>query len=100
MPYVPKNKREKLNPYIHLLFGHINTKGDINYIITSLAHLWALWQADSTFDGKRNYEARSTGYDVLSEAAMEYYASVMLPYEQKKKIENGPISELDDEKSA
>ncbi len=92
MPYIKPKRREILNPKIDELFKYAHGKGEINYCITRLVHLWVMNLTSFT---KSAYHILSSGHAVLQDAATEYYHAVMVPYEAKKKSENGPVSELD-----
>ncbi|MBU0792125.1 MAG: hypothetical protein KKC55_16885 [Gammaproteobacteria bacterium] len=41
--------------------------------------------------GEGNFETRSNALKVLESAKLEYYRRVMVPYEDKKIIENGDV---------
>ena len=93
MPYIKSEKRPVLDGLITTLYSHCDSKGEINYCITKLVHLWVL---GITPDSMRpGYDLRSLGHSVLQDAAAEYYREVMGPYEDQKKKVNGPVSELD-----
>jgi hypothetical protein len=104
MPYIKQEDRDRINKSVdkdsmwapvEVLLDRINCKGDLNYILTRLTHLWVLRNMNVNSGGKKSYEELSKGFDVLAEAAAEYQAAVMHPYEKKKTAENGPVSELD-----
>lgn len=92
MPYVKPKQRESLNPKIDELFGQGLTKGEVNYCITRLVHLWVL---DVGRTNRLSYAVLSEGHSVLQDAAAEYYRAVMAFPESLKADENGPVSELD-----
>ena len=93
MPYINKDKRVLLNGPLDVAFSHCETKGDINYCITRLVHLWVIELI--TRAKKRSYNLLSLGHNVLCDAAAEYYRKVMSPYEDKAIGKNGPVSKLD-----
>ena len=95
MQYVTDEKRAFLNGPIDVVFAHCDEKGDINYCITRLVHLWVLSLIRRA--KRKSYNLLSLGHNVLCDAAAEYYAAVMLPHEKKAKAKNGPVSELDTE---
>lgn len=92
MPYLTEKERARLDGAILLLARKLYTKGEVNYAVTKLTHLWIEYLISLD---KKNYETLSKGYDVLSEAAGEYKQAVLDRYEAKKRIENGAISSLD-----
>ena len=106
MPYITQEARKVLNEHFQIqklldAIANYNPSdlitGNLNYIITSIIHSWI----------KRNglqYENINAAIGVLDCAKMELYRMIAAPYENKKKAENGCISELDritkDEKQA
>jgi len=95
MPYIKPERRETLDPIIDDLYNEVKTKGEVNYCITRLVHLWVL-ELIKNRSGKC-YHVLSEGHSVLEDAAKEYYSAVMVWYENKKRLANGPVSELDDD---
>lgn len=91
MPYITPEKRIKIDPFIKSLFDVLDLKGEITYVITKIAHLWVL-----KYYGCISYYTLSEGKSVLVDALDEYKRAVMDKYENKKRKENGPISELDE----
>ena len=84
MPYIDKESRLEL-----LVEGReIQTPGELNYTITKLVH-----QYIRKFG--RKYDTLNTVVGVLEAAKMELYREVVGPYEDVKKSENGPVSEID-----
>ena len=75
MPYI--ENRNTIDGLLNLLRPALTTKGEVNYAITKIVHEWILGFR------LKNYETLSKGYDVLSEAAQEYYRSVLGKYEDK-----------------
>jgi len=95
MPYIEQERRNSLNPFIDALFDNtVRSKGEINYCITKLVHLWVLHQIKTS--GRLCYDILNDAYGILSCAATEFYAAVLRSYEKKKIRENGCISKLDD----
>lgn len=95
MPYIKPEDRKRFNtrlenPIIYLV-DEVQEPGDVNYIITKFIH--------------ELIERRGLRYAVLNEligilecAKLELYRTVVAPYEDKKRKENGSVSELDKEK--
>lgn len=88
MPYIRQIERKVLNPLIDELSVHVEHDGQLNYIITKLCHNWIIKV------GKR-YTRLNQVVGVLHCACMEFYLQLAVPYEDIKKKENGPITELD-----
>lgn len=93
MPYIKKEKREKLDVYIDNLIKCLdpekdliidNILGDINYTFSRI--LGGLMGTPSY-----NKIAMITG--VLENIKQEFYRRVAEPYEDKKILENGDIKE-------
>ncbi len=62
--------------------------GEANYVITKLIHL--------SLEGMHmDYSTVNAFIGVLECAKLELYRMVAVPYENKKRMENGPISDLD-----
>jgi hypothetical protein len=88
MPYIKKEKRDELDPFIVELFKRAEGEGDLNYIITSLLHKELL-------NGKLCYQKINNLIGVLECAKLELYRVVAAPYENVKMDENGRVSQLD-----
>lgn len=92
MPYIKKEFRNQLDSLIDALSNYCLGIGDWNYAITKLLH-------------KRiqrvgiRYKTLNDNMGILESAKQEFYRTVVTPYEDKKRKENGSISELDKEKS-
>lgn len=95
MPYIRPDMRRALDHTIEDLFLSNMNKGEVNYCITRLVHLWVLGKIEMM--GKC-YSVLSEGHSVLQDATAEYYRTVMATDENMKADENGPISELDGRK--
>jgi hypothetical protein len=65
------------------------TPGELNYAITSLCHRYIKAK------GGISYTIGNEVIGVLACANMELYRVVLAPYEDVKRAENGPVSELD-----
>jgi len=64
--------------------------GELNYCISKLVHNYILRL------GPLNYAQVNEVVGALECAKLELYRQVAAPYEDKKKSENGPVSELDE----
>lgn len=99
MPYIEPELRKKFDSKIEnilkeLLFHEdVIAVGEINYIITKLIHEFCV-----DFPGL-NYHLLNNIMGVLESAKQEFYRTVVAPYEDLKRKENGSVSELDKEKS-
>jgi len=90
MPYITQKSRKIIDSYLYSLFKIIDgcEVGDLNYIITKIIHKW-IKETDLAY---RNINA---AIGILECAKLELYRIIAAPYEDKKKLENGNISELD-----
>lgn len=104
MPYIKPITRKVLDPAIQLFFDEIKNidwlhlkPGEMNNIVTKIVHWWIL-------NNGLKYENLNAVIGFLECVKLELYRMVIAPYEDKKKAENGFISELDritkDEKQA
>ena len=84
MPYIPKGNREKFDRYIDILVHSIHGTGDLNYIITKLCHMEVEHHGIS-------YGVVRTIMGDLNCVANEFYRTVVAPFEEKKRLENGDI---------
>ena len=62
--------------------------GELNFAISALLH-------EYTYENKRNYATLSAAAAQAQHAATEFYRTVVAPYEDVKKRENGNVSGLD-----
>lgn len=85
MPYVKQITRDVIGPPD--LCG-ITACGDLNYKITNLIHRYIIVKGLS-------YSTLNEVTGVLECAKLELYRQVVAKYEDKKKRQNGPVSELD-----
>lgn len=90
MPYIKGEDRSKFDGILVKLQSMDLTPGEINYFITSFLHNIFL---DSTI---LTYTRINSLIGVLECAKLELYRQVAARYEDKKKLENGSISVLDD----
>lgn len=90
MPYIEPENRESLNEFLNHLRYMIDSPGELNYAITKLIH-------DYIGHVKPCYASINEAIGALECAKLELYRVVAGPYENIKRRENGPVSELDDD---
>ena len=90
MPYIKQDDRELMDPSLDAILETVDefNVGDLNYIITSIAHRWIKKQ------GLR-YVNLNAVIGMLECAKLELSRVVVAPYEDTKIHENGCISKLD-----
>ena len=88
MPYIPKEKRIKINKVVSLLADLVEDNGEVNYAITRALHVMIMGKI-------LNYALLNSAIGVLECVKLELYRMVVAKYEDKKRMENGPISDLD-----
>ena len=88
MPYIKPEDRPRLDALIQELSQKIDNEGELNYTITSLLHNFTLKQG-------KCYATMNKVQGVMSCASMEYYRTVVGPYEDLKIAQNGNVGELD-----
>lgn len=97
MPYVEKKVRDILDADIEMLFDSLQgpTRGSdihpglFNYAFSKILHHYI------TFQGGPNYRLLNELIGMLECAKLELYRQLAAPYENKKKRENGSVSNLD-----
>lgn len=85
IPYIKSKARVEIDKCLKNL---VSTPGTLNYAITKLCHNYI-----ENFG--LNYKIINETIGVLGCAKAELYAQVARKYEDQKKLENGPVSELD-----
>jgi hypothetical protein len=100
MPYILPGRRNIIDKQVGTLLQRIEneleegmapheiTGGDMNYLVSLLVHRW---QSERL----KSYKNLSEAHAVLSDAAAEFYRTVVAPYEDQKALENGKVSALD-----
>ena len=92
MPYITKAQREKLDVDIEQLSKNLrknDSVGEYNYVITLLFHKMIIGRGGLRYKTINDINGILTGvHDELNE-------NIFIPYEKKKKKENGHVSELD-----
>lgn len=92
MPYIQKNQRIEIDELVDKLAEFIfSTPGEANYAITRLLHKIIL-------KTELSYTMLNGVVGVLECVKLELYQQIARKYEDQKKLENGPVSELDKEK--
>lgn len=87
MPYIQKRRREQLDPEIDKIFLSVSD-GELNYTITRICHRWIIRR-------RLKYFTLVRVMGCLICVMFELYRRVAAPYEDKKRMENGPVSNLD-----
>jgi hypothetical protein len=83
VPYIPIDRRNDLTEFA----AEPATPGELNYMIT---------QAVLDYQGCHglSYQTINDILGALEGAKLEYYRRIALPYEDKKRIENGEVYEI------
>ena len=91
MPYITQDRRRVLDLAIDELAGvlyemsaanPLTREGDLNYAISKLLrHMYPT----------QKYSEYNAAYGMLMCCATEYYRTVIAPYEDQKKFENGEV---------
>jgi len=88
MPYIKREKRAKiLKTLDHNVLVHLDD-GELNYTITHICHKWIMGRGLKYFT-----LVRVMGCLIC--VMFELYRMVAAKYENKKRMENGPVSDLD-----
>lgn len=88
MPYIEKEDRETINKTLdHTVIIHLND-GGLNFTITHICHKWIMAHGLKYFT-----LVRVMGCLIC--VMFELYRMVGAKYEDKKRMENGPVSDLD-----
>lgn len=87
MPYIKQTERDVIGPLDYRQIP-ITTPGQLNFVITKLCHHYIK-------DRQFCYATLNEVIGVLECAKQELYRTIVAPYEDKKRKENGSISELD-----
>ncbi len=91
MPYIKKENRAKIDVVVTQLVDAVESPGEINYAITRFLHSLVAIVRQRNF----GYALLNALIGVLECAKLEFYRMVVAPYENKKRMENGPVSDLD-----
>lgn len=88
MPYIKKEDRENIRTALdHVILDGL-TDGELNFTITHICHRWIMYHGLKYFT-----LVRVMGCLIC--VMFELYRMVVAPYEAKKRMENGPVSDLD-----
>ena len=88
MPYIKKEKQKNIDDALdHVILDNLDD-GELNYTITKLCHWFIL-------DHGLSYFSLVRVMGCLICVIFELYRMVAVPYENRKRMKNGPISELD-----
>jgi len=88
MPYIKEEDRTKFYGPIRVLVDSIETDGELNYCISSIIH-------QVLKNRGQNYQNMNNIIGALECAKLEFIRTIISPYEDKKRKENGPVSGLD-----
>lgn len=88
MPYIKRTKRSPIDCALSNVCPLLEEEGDYNYAITILMHNYI--QKNGL-----KYKNMNAIMGVVECAKEEFYRTVVAPYEDKKIVENGNISDLD-----
>ena len=85
MPYIKPQRRLELDPLVQPLLNSAweLQPGDLNYVITRIVH--AVWAVDKA------YYMGNALMGVCSCVAAEFYRTMLAPYEDTKRAENGDV---------
>ena len=82
MPYTTQEDRDKVNDLLDQVFEHTETKGDINYCITRLVHLWVIKEIKIFWNGKKKYAVLDEGLGIFNSAGKCFFRSILGPYQE------------------
>lgn len=92
MPYILPEDRIRIDTLVDLLLSEITDAGHANYAISRLCHM-------QVRRGGLRYANCNNIIGTLECVKQELYRTVIAPYEDIKRKENGPVSEFDKEKT-
>ena len=81
MPYIKKEDRDRL---LSVNFPVMETPGELNFLVTKLIKHY-MWNLET------NYVLINEILGALESAKLEFYRRVVVPYEDKKIVENGDV---------
>lgn len=85
MPYIKQVDRNKFNALVNLLEAtDIETAGELNYLLTMVAHRYLNQEPES-------YSMYNDAIGALEGAKLELYRRHVSPYENEKIKENGDV---------
>ena len=87
MPYVKKERRGAIKPLVDALGAEVmDSPGDLNYAICRL-----VWYIVMNAPERLSYALINALIGALECAKLEIYRRVVVPYEDKKVMENGDV---------
>lgn len=93
MPYIKEDNRRELAPLMAQLLEHVSTfgvtEGSMNFIITRLLRVWVAGIEDVV--AEPNYSDFNAAIGVLECVKQEFYRRAVVPYEDKKREQNGDV---------
>lgn len=84
MPYIKKERRDKIKHGICLRPDHIECAGDMQYAIAIIIKKYMRTK-------ELNYQTCNDVMGALAGAKMEFYRKTVAPYEDTKMDENGDV---------
>lgn len=87
MPYIHPTEREEMETAIMVLAEHIASPSQLNFAMTRLI-VHYLAQHDTN---PPNYGTFNEVVGVLECIKLEFYARILTPYEEQKKLKNGDV---------
>lgn len=88
MPYIKEEDRRKFYGPIRLMVDAIENDGELNYCISRIIHQLLEKRG-------KNYQNMNNIIGAIECAKMEFIRTIISPYEDIKKSENGNVSNLD-----
>ena len=82
MPYIKRDRRALINPYLNKLLPQLETDGEVNYVISKII--------DHCYN-KKSYSKYNSAMGVLTCVILEYYRRRICEFENEKIIKNGDI---------
>jgi len=88
MPYIKAGpQKELLEQIADNVAGHIRSADSLNYFMSRILHQLA--------KESMSYKALNALVGAMECCKLEFVRMVLSPYEDKKRMENGPVSDLD-----
>ena len=81
MPYIPQESRTRIRHILDIL--PVANEGEANYAVTYILHRW--------LGPNYRYANINAAIGVLECAKLELYRMIAAPYEDQKRLENGPV---------
>lgn len=88
MPYIRQEDRLRFENLVKTMnLTKIETAGELNYLITHLAHAFVNQKP------KKSYQNYNDAVGAMTGAQLEFYRRYVVPYENDKILENGDVPE-------